>query len=96
MELIRFFINNFWIIFLICVFLSNERFFISGILLLVTLVFTKGDLPQWLLIVITLISIFTTYLNPRKFYKLRYERKVEELEKKYEPKKFVVRDLDKE
>ena len=84
--LINFIINNFWMIILILALLSNDGFFIPGILLLLSLI-RFGTIPIWLLAIIIFIGIFTSYLYPRKYYKNFYKKKylkdIEDLYKDY-------------
>ena len=81
-EIITFCIQNFWLLLLIILFLSNERYFIAGILL-VGIYAIFGDIPRWVFCLILMITIFTSYLHPQRFYKKLYKRKYERDINKY-------------
>lgn len=83
MEFISFIINNFWLIFLILVFLFNDKYFLCGLTLIAIPCILNYE-PTWAIIVVVLVGVFTSFLDPYNIWKKRFDKKVKKIEEKYE------------
>lgn len=75
------FADNYWLMILIIAFLCSKSNRIAGFLILTMMVYI-GYNPIIFGIII-FVSICTDFLNPKTYYKNEYNRKVEDLENRY-------------
>lgn len=68
--------ENFWIFFMILAFMCSRQNRIAGYLLLA--IQATFGYNKWATIIIVFATLCTNFLNPRKYYKDAYERKLRE------------------